>query len=207
MQQYPQADFHARSTGERLPVNVKLDLRTELDFKRVIQDLQSSNLDLGIAWGGSHRCKHYPGIRFEYSGPDFDLVVISHSTQELEALFRSGLEIDWDEFANKRVIMLRPGSQPLLELFPQPSFDNNGQQIQVGTIDGVIAVGSEPAPMYATTLRTRYEGRRRLMDNWYDPLAIGQPLPTLPIWLKETWAIALELESSYEETCRTLRIR
>ena len=24
-----------------------------------------------------------------------------------------------------------------------------------------------------------------MMDNWYHPLAIGQPLPTLPIWLKE----------------------
>ena len=69
------------------------------------------------------------------------------------------------------------------------------------------ALGSEPPPMYAATLRMRYEDRRRMMDNWYHPLAIGQPLPTLPIWLKETWAISLDLESSYEETCRTLRIK
>ena len=69
------------------------------------------------------------------------------------------------------------------------------------------ALGAEPPPMYAATLRTRYEDGRRMMDNWYHPLAIGQRLPTLPIWLKETWAIALDLESSYEETCRTLRIR
>ena len=69
------------------------------------------------------------------------------------------------------------------------------------------ALGSKPPPMYAATLRMRYEARRRMMDNWYHPLAIGQPLPTLPIWLKETWAISLDLESSYEETCRTLRIR
>ncbi len=69
------------------------------------------------------------------------------------------------------------------------------------------ALGSEPPPLYAATLRMRYEDRRRMMDNWYHPLAIGQPLPTLPIWLKETWAISLDLESSYEATCRTLRIR
>jgi len=69
------------------------------------------------------------------------------------------------------------------------------------------ALGSEPPPMYAATLRIRYEDRRRMMDNWYHPLAIGQPLPTLPIWLKETWAFSLDLESSYEATCRTLRIR
>ena len=69
------------------------------------------------------------------------------------------------------------------------------------------ALDSEPPPMYAATLRLRYEDRRRMMDNWYHPLAIGQPLPTLPIWLKENWAISLDLESSYEATCRTLRIR
>ena len=69
------------------------------------------------------------------------------------------------------------------------------------------ALGDQPPPMYAVTVRMRYEGHRRMMDNWYHPLAIGQQLPTLPIWLKETRAISLELEASYEETCRTLRIR
>jgi hypothetical protein len=69
------------------------------------------------------------------------------------------------------------------------------------------ALGNEPPPMYAATLRTRYEDRRRMMDNWYHPLAIGQRLPTLPIWLTETKAISLDLESSYQETCRALRIR
>jgi hypothetical protein len=69
------------------------------------------------------------------------------------------------------------------------------------------ALESDPPPIYAATCRMRYEGRRRMMDNWYHALAIGQLLPTLPIWLKETWAISLDLQSSCEETCRTLRIR
>jgi hypothetical protein len=68
-------------------------------------------------------------------------------------------------------------------------------------------LGNDPPAMYAATLRMRYEDRRRMMDNWYHPLTIGQPLPVLPIWLKETWAISLDLETSYDETCRTLRIR
>ena len=69
------------------------------------------------------------------------------------------------------------------------------------------ALGEEASPMYAVTIRTRYEAQRRLMDNWYHPLSIGEPLPTLPVWLKENWAISLDLESSYEETCKTLRIK
>jgi hypothetical protein len=88
------------------------------------------------------------------------------------------------------------------------TYDCNLYAELLNFIQGVDpALGDEPPPMYAATLRTRYEDRRRMMDNWYHPLAIGQPLPTLPIWLKENWAIALDLESSYEETCRTLRIR
>jgi hypothetical protein len=72
---------------------------------------------------------------------------------------------------------------------------------------GDPALGNQPPPMYAATVRMRYEGRRRLMDNWYHPLAIGQRLPALPLWLSQSLAISLDLESSYQETCRTLRIR
>ena len=68
-------------------------------------------------------------------------------------------------------------------------------------------LGDDPPPMYAVTLRTRYEERRKLMDNWYHSLAIGQTLPTLPIWLREKFAVSLDLESSYEKTCSALRIR
>lgn len=72
---------------------------------------------------------------------------------------------------------------------------------------GEPSLDEPPSPMYAATARMRHEDRRRLVDNRYHPLAIGQALPTLPIWLEETWAISLNLESTYEEACRTLRIR
>jgi hypothetical protein len=36
---------------------------------------------------------------------------------------------------------------------------------------------------------------------------IGHKLPTLPIWLQDDLAVSLELEASYEEACRALRIR
>lgn len=65
----------------------------------------------------------------------------------------------------------------------------------------------ELPPIYALTMRMRLEGDRRLLDAWYHPLVIAQPLPTLPLWLDASLSIPLDLESSYEETCRTLRIR
>ncbi len=66
-------------------------------------------------------------------------------------------------------------------------------------------LGDEPPAMSALTLRLRASGTPRLMDSWYDPLRVGQPLPSLPIWLHETLAVSLNLEESYEETCRLLR--
>jgi hypothetical protein len=36
--------------------------------------------------------------------------------------------------------------------------------------------------------------------------ALSSPLPTLPLWLAENFAVRLDLEESYEETCRILWI-
>jgi hypothetical protein len=63
-----------------------------------------------------------------------------------------------------------------------------------------------PPPIYAVTCRKRQDGRQTKLDAWARPLAVGQPLPTLPLWLSETQTISVDLEASYEETCRVLRI-
>ena len=69
------------------------------------------------------------------------------------------------------------------------------------------ALEGRPPSLYAVTIRGRKRPRRRsLLESWFHPMQIGQPLPTLPIWLDDDWNIDLELESSYEETCRFLRI-
>jgi hypothetical protein len=68
------------------------------------------------------------------------------------------------------------------------------------------AFGLEPPPIYAVTCRKWQAGRTTRLQSWAYPLAVGQPLPTLPIWLTESHAVSLDLEASYEETCRVLRI-
>jgi len=64
-----------------------------------------------------------------------------------------------------------------------------------------------PEPIYAVACRRRRIKRKRKLEAWYHPLVIGQPLPTLPLWLTETLAVPLELEPLYEQTLRSLRIR
>jgi hypothetical protein len=42
---------------------------------------------------------------------------------------------------------------------------------------------------------------------WPAPLALGQPLPTLPLWIAADFSVPLDLEASYLATCADLRIR
>jgi hypothetical protein len=68
------------------------------------------------------------------------------------------------------------------------------------------SLGDEPPPLYAAACRWLRNGEGGLLENWMHPLDLGRPLPTLPLWLAENLAVPLELESSYEETRRILRI-
>jgi hypothetical protein len=65
--------------------------------------------------------------------------------------------------------------------------------------------GSE-SPLYAVACRYMPQGERWRFKTWEQQLTLGQPLPTLPLWLTEDFAIPLDLEESYEETCRVLRL-
>jgi hypothetical protein len=64
---------------------------------------------------------------------------------------------------------------------------------------------SAAGSIYAVTCR-KGSGSRTTLDTWYRPLAVGEPLPSLPLWLSETESVSLDLEASYEEICRVLRI-
>jgi hypothetical protein len=64
----------------------------------------------------------------------------------------------------------------------------------------------EPPPLYAVACRGTRKGGAWLLEAWAQTLTLGQPLPTLPLWLADNLAVPLDLEESYEETCRVLRI-
>ena len=68
------------------------------------------------------------------------------------------------------------------------------------------APGADPPPIYAVSCRWRPRGASHWLEAWNRSLSIGQPLPVLPLWLSDDLAIPLDLESSYEQTCRDLRI-
>jgi hypothetical protein len=68
------------------------------------------------------------------------------------------------------------------------------------------ALGAFGQPIYAVACRGTKQDPASLLENWGEILEIGRPLPTLPLWLADDFAIPVELEEAYEETCRVLRI-
>ena len=68
------------------------------------------------------------------------------------------------------------------------------------------ALPSEPPPLYAAVCRSTKQDSAWQLETWLHLLTLGEPLPTLPLWLADNLSVPLELEVSYEETCRVLRL-
>jgi hypothetical protein len=45
-----------------------------------------------------------------------------------------------------------------------------------------------------------------VLDVWREPMALGQALPTLPLWLRGGLCLPVELETAYERTCVEQRV-
>ncbi len=67
-------------------------------------------------------------------------------------------------------------------------------------------VGAVTSDLYAVAYRTAGKGKRMRLEVWPAALAIGAPLPTLPLWLAPDLAVPLDLEATYVAACGSLRI-
>jgi hypothetical protein len=65
---------------------------------------------------------------------------------------------------------------------------------------------SAPPATYAVTCRSHQLAIGSRFESWAYPMVVGQQLPILPIWLNNDQAISLDLETSYHQTCTTLRL-
>ncbi len=65
-----------------------------------------------------------------------------------------------------------------------------------------------PTQLYATAYRILPRPEDTViatrMQAWMEPMTLGAPLPTLPLWLAEDLVLPLELEKTYAATCASL---
>jgi hypothetical protein len=112
-------------------------------------------------------------------------------------------------FAAKCAAMMQQGvCVAIVDLVTNRLSNLYGELLEMlGQADPALAGG--PPAVYASACRWAREGEyadRWRLETWAYPLEPGRPLPTLPIWLASNFAVPLDLEASYGETCRALRI-
>ena len=61
-------------------------------------------------------------------------------------------------------------------------------------------------PLYATSYRPVRRESRAEIDSWHTTIQIGQPLPSLPLYLGGDLSVTIDFEESYQETCQRLRL-
>jgi Protein of unknown function (DUF4058) len=71
---------------------------------------------------------------------------------------------------------------------------------------GEAAAAMVTDPLYAVAYRTLGKGNRQRIEAWPAPVALGEPLPTLPLWLASDLAVPLDLESGYLAACESFRL-
>jgi len=60
--------------------------------------------------------------------------------------------------------------------------------------------------LYTTAYRPFQQDEEITLAVWHESLALGEPLPIMPLWLRREFCAPLDLEATYVETCQSLRI-
>jgi hypothetical protein len=74
----------------------------------------------------------------------------------------------------------------------------------LGVETGAVASSTLSAVSYRGIGR---DEETQQLQRWSEPVALGRPLPTLPLWIASDLCVPLDLEASYQATCADLRIR
>jgi hypothetical protein len=112
-------------------------------------------------------------------------------------------------FVSKWAVLLREGvCLVLVDVVTIRPFNLFGELLEVLEVRPPEAEAATEAntPLYAVSCRACSGQATSRMEVWPSSLRVGEPLPTLPLWLGEQRAVPLDLEASYEQTCRDLRI-
>jgi hypothetical protein len=123
---------------------------------------------------------------------------------ELVAPRNKGQRSHREEFLVRCAGYLRRGVSVLIvDIVTEPAGNLHAELLE---FLGVSARAGPQSPddLYAVAYRSTEVAKSVRLEVWAEKLALGAPLPTLPIWLLN--ALPLDLEQSYRAACDGLRI-
>lgn len=177
----------------------------------IVQQLRKQLPAGYVAEPGVHR-----GSQVETELPDDDEYEVRVYDRERDRRLVAAVEIvspgnkDRPEkrnaFVGKCAALLRNGvAVSIVDLVTSRQFNLYAELIAfIGQSDPTL--GPEPPPTYAASCRWVQGEKRARLETWSHVLAVGRPLPTLPLWLTDVRCVPLDLEPSYEKACDDLCI-
>lgn len=90
----------------------------------------------------------------------------------------------------------------LIDVVTDRSADLHGELLR--RLGAEVEPGS---PLFGAAYRPVERDGGRALDIWREPIAVGHPLPTLPLWLRGGLCLPVELEATYTRTCIEQRVQ
>jgi len=81
-----------------------------------------------------------------------------------------------------------------------------GANLHNELLANIVEMPLMKAQLYTTAYQVVKHHTEPCLDIWQQPLEIGQPLPTMPLWLRGLICLPIDLGATYELTCREQRI-
>jgi hypothetical protein len=109
-------------------------------------------------------------------------------------------------FAVKCASYLNRGvSVILIDVVTERSANLHAEVLDVLRLTGVPSWLS-PTNLYAVAYRMIRDNGKHQLDAWPEALAVGAPLPTMPLWLDVDLSVPLRLEETYLAAAESLRM-
>jgi hypothetical protein len=109
-------------------------------------------------------------------------------------------------FIAKCAMLLESGvAVTIIDLVTNRHFNLYADLLQfIGQCDPRLS--ADPPNIYAASCRWTIQDAKTYFETSSQGLVIGEPLPTLPLWLSPAITVSLELEPNYEQTCHDVWI-
>jgi hypothetical protein len=191
----------------------------EVDVAAYEKDEPAASFETGNGNGGTATAvwaPARPSLSVETSLPDYDEYEVRiyddkrrrHLVAAIEIVSRANKDRPESRnvFIAKCTALLQKGvSVSIVDLVTVRQFNLYTELLAfIGHSDPTLT--DPPPDLYAASCRWITQDKHTILQTWSHVLTLGQPLPTLPLWLNRDLAVPLDLEQSYEQACHDLWI-
>jgi hypothetical protein len=88
----------------------------------------------------------------------------------------------------------------VVDIVTERNWNLHNELVRLAGHDDRFLMADDPN-IYATAYRPVHRDESDLVDTWLWPLAVGTPLPAVPLPLKGHGCVRLDLEATYTEAC------